>query len=725
MKLLASIIPLCAIAQYCLAQKDPVADAYVNDAGTTETTNFGVKINNTDSLTVGKRGPTLLEDFQLREKIMHFDHERIPERVVHARGVGAHGFFQPYHDWSNVTAAKFLQNPDKKTPVFVRFSTVLGSRGSPDTVRDVRGFSTRFYTEEGNWDLVGNVIAPFFIQDAIKFPDLIHAAKPEPDKEVPQAGTAHCSSYDFFSQHTESIHTVMWALSGRGLVRSFRQVEGFGVHTFRFINEQGKVVFVKFHWKPKQGLSNLVWDEAQKIAGKDIDFHRNDLYDAIENGDYPEYELGVQIVKPEDEDKFDFDLLDSTKIIPESIIPVTKLGKMTLNRNVENFFSETEQVTFHLGHIVRGITFTDDPLLQGRLFSYLDTQINRMNSANFLQLPINKPLVPVHNNQRDGYMQRNVYKGKVAYFPNTMKNNTPAMANDKDDGYLEYPEQLNARKQRGKGGKYSDHFSQAQLFWNSLTTAEQQQLVDGARFEIGKCPDYNVRSNMVQVLNRVDNNLAVRVAYSLGVPEPKPVTKNEKKTSEGLSIENYPKPNNIRAKKVAIFTAPGTDVSEAKAMYNFLKKEGAYPEYVGFKLGEQDGLNTTHTFLTTSSVLYDAVYVPSGDKSAFKLLMDSVSAFPYNEPSVFLLDAYRHGKPIAASGRAATLLKAAQLPPEALNISVPKQKNIGVFLASDMGNDLENLFKQGIIQQRYWNRLPTDSNAIKSPTTPKNTLFQA
>ncbi|CEP07767.1 hypothetical protein [Parasitella parasitica] len=714
MKLVTLIIPLGAVAQFCLAQKDPVGDAYVDNAGTVETTNFGAKINNTDSLTVGKRGPTLLEDFQLREKIMHFDHERIPERVVHARGVGAHGYFQPYRDWSNITAAKFLQNPDTKTPVFVRFSTVLGSRGSPDTVRDVRGFATRFYTEEGNWDL-----------DAIKFPDLIHAGKPEPDKEVPQAGTAHCTSYDFFSQHTESIHTVMWALSGRGLVKSFRQVEGFGVHTFRFINEQGKSVFVKFHWKPKQGLSNLVWDEAQKIAGKDIDYHRNDLYDAIEKGDYPEYELGVQIVQPEDEDKFDFDLLDATKIIPESIVPVTKLGKMTLNRNVENFFSETEQVTFHLGHIVRGITFTDDPLLQGRLFSYLDTQINRMNSANFLQLPINKPLVPVHNNQRDGYMQRNVYKGKVAYFPNAMQNNTPAMANDKKDGYLEYPEQLNAKKQRGKGGKFADHFSHAQLFWNSLTTAEQQQLVDGARFELGKCPDYNVRNNMVQVFNRVDNNLAVRVAYSLGVPEPKPVSKNEKKTTEGLSIENYPKPDNIRAKKVAIFTAPGIDVSEAKTMYDYLKKEGAYPEYVGFKLGKQDGLDTTQTFLTTSSVLYDAVYVPSGDKNAFKLLMDSVSAFPYNEPSVFLLDAYRHGKPIAASGRAATLLKAAQLPPEALNISVPKQKQIGVFVSSDVGNDFENLFKQGIIQQRYWNRLPTDSNAVKSPTSPKTTLFQA
>lgn len=348
-----------------------------------------------------------------------------------------------------------------------------------------------------------------------------------------------------------------------------------------------------------------------------------------------------------------------------------------------------------------------------------------MNSANFMQLPINRPLVPVHNNQRDGFMQRNVYKGKVSYFPNKMQNNTPAMANDKDDGYLEYPEHVNDKKQRGKGGKFSDHYSQAQLFWNSLTAPEQQQLVDAARFEIGKCSDYSVRENMVQVFNRVDNNLAVRIAYSLGVPEPKPVSTNPKKTTEGLSIENYPKPNHIRTKKVAIITAPGIDVSEAKTMFNYLEKEGAYPEYVGFKLGEQDGINTTHTFLTTSSVLYDAVYVPSGDKSAFKLLMGEVSAFPYNEPAVFLLDAYRHGKPIAATGRAATLLKAASLPSEALNVSPMKQKEYGVFITNEPGGDLQDNFKESLIQQRYWNRLPADSNAAMSPTTPKKMTFQA
>ncbi|KAK9685337.1 hypothetical protein K7432_015528, partial [Basidiobolus ranarum] len=420
------------------AKKKQLDEFTIDNANTHETTNFGLKINNTNSLKAGLRGPTLLEDFQLREKIMHFDHERIPERVVHARGVGAHGYFQSYGDYSNITAAKFLRNPDVKTPVFVRFSTVLGSRGSADTVRDVRGFATRFYTEEGLFDIVGNDIPVFFIQDAIKFPDLIHAAKPEPDTEMPQAGTAHDTTYDFFSEFPESLHTVLWAFSGRGIPRSLRMVEGFGVHTFRLVNPDGKSVFVKWHWKPVQGLATLVWDEAQKIGGKDPDFHRRDLYNAINNGDYPEWELGVQIIPEEDEFKYDFDLLDATKIVPESLVPVTKIGKMTLNRNVDNYFAETEQVSFHLGHIVPGIDFTNDPLLQGRLFSYLDTQLNRHGSANYHQIPINRPINAVHNNQRDGFMQTTINKGKVAYYPNNMQGNSPRMASPKDGGFHAY-----------------------------------------------------------------------------------------------------------------------------------------------------------------------------------------------------------------------------------------------------------------------------------------------
>ncbi|GAA5794968.1 hypothetical protein HPULCUR_000318 [Helicostylum pulchrum] len=652
MKSINLIILLSTLLSLCVSDPiDPVKEAIVVDAGTQETTQFGTKINNTDSLQAGERGPTLLQDFFLREKVMHFADKltnpkiRIPERVVHARGVGAHGYFQTYKNWSSLTAAKFLQDPNTKTPVFVRFSTVLGSKGSPDTVRDVRGFATRFYTQEGLWDLVGNVIAPFFIQDAIKFPDLIHTAKPEPDREVPQGGTSHCTAYDFFSQHTESAHTVMWALSGRGLVKSFRQVEGFGVHTMR--------------------LKRLLVD---------IDFHRNDLYNAIENGDFPEYELG-----------------DATKIIPESIIPVQILGKMTLNRNVENFFSETEQVTFHLGHIVRGITFTDDPLLQGRLFSYTDTQVNRMNNANYMQIPINVPHNPVHNNQRDGYSQHRVFKGKVSYFPNKLQDNTPAVVSEKDGGYLEYPEKVQGREQRGKHGKFFDHFSQAQLFYNSITTAEQQQVVDGARFEIGK-------------------------STSLGAEPPKDLYPNANKTTVNLSIENYPRPKNIKTKKVAILTAPGIDVKEATAMFNLLGGKGAYVDFVGLKMGDQDGLNITQTYITTASVLYEAVYVPSGTQEAFDKLASDTSAFPYDEPASFIFDTYRHGKPIAASGLGAALLKAARLPSYLFENNFQDQKKHGVII-HEKSLKLGQAFEEAILKQRFWIRLPIDPNASMSPTS--------
>ncbi|KAI9359804.1 catalase-like domain-containing protein [Pilaira anomala] len=716
MKVINFIFPLLLLSKLYVAQLvDPVREAVVIDADKQGTTPFGTKINDTDTLTIGDRGPALLEDFYFREKITHFDHERIPERVVHARGVGAHGYFRPYKDWSNLTAAKFLRTPDTKTPVFVRFSTVLGSRGSADTVRDVRGFATKFYTEEGVFDLVANVIAPFFIQDSIKFPDLVHALKPEPDGEVPQASTAHCTSYDFFSQHTETIHTVMWVLSGRGLVKSFRQVEGFGIHTFRLVTEDGNTVFVKFIWKPLQGLSNLVWDEAQKIAGKDIDYHRNDLYNAIERGYYPEYELGVQIIPIEDEYKFDFDLLDSTKIIPESIIPFQPLGKMTLNRMVDNFFSETEQVTYHVGHVVRGITFTDDPLLQGRLFSYTDTQINRMNTVNFRQIPINAPHNPVHNNYRDGFAQHKVFKGKVSYYPNKMQNNTPTVVSAEEGGYIEYPEKIDGHKQRGKGGKFANHFSQAQLFYNSLTTAEQQQVIDAARFELGKCGSKMVRENMVQVFNKVDNNMAVRIASGIGVDPPEDLYPNKKKTTINLSIENYPRPNTIRGTNIAILTGPGIDTEQAINMCNLLQDRGAWVDFIGLKMGEQDGLTISQTYITAASVLYDAVYVPSGTKEAFDTLIGDISSFPYDEPAVFILDTYRHGKPIAVSGRGAELLKAARLPSSVFDKELFEQRRFGVIFNDNLPA-LSQYFEEAILKQRFWIRLPIDPEAVLSPT---------
>ncbi len=403
------------------------------------TTNHGVRINdNQNSLKAGDRGPTLLEDFILREKITHFDHERIPERVVHARGSAAHGYFQVYESMAEYTKAGFLQDPSIKTPVFVRFSTVAGSRGSTDLARDVRGFAVKFYTQEGNYDLVGNNMPVFFIQDAIKFPDLVHAVKPEPHNEIPQAASAHDTFWDFISNMPESMHMIMWVMSDRAIPRSFRMMEGFGVHTFRFINESGKARFVKFHWKPVLGVHSVVWDEAQKISGKDPDFHRRDLWEAIENGDFPEWEFGVQIVEEKDEHKFAFDLLDPTKIIPEEIVPVRRIGKLTLNRNPDNFFAETEQVAFHTGHVVPGIDFTNDPLLQGRLFSYLDTQLLRLGGPNFHEIPINRPIAPVHNNQRDGFMRQTINKGQSAHDPNTTRGGCPFQAGADMAGFTSY-----------------------------------------------------------------------------------------------------------------------------------------------------------------------------------------------------------------------------------------------------------------------------------------------
>ena len=415
---------------------DDLAKNKEDSAGEFLTTNQGVRVNdNQNSLKAGDRGPTLLEDFILREKITHFDHERIPERVVHARGSAAHGYFQVYESMAQYTKADFLQDPSVKTPVFVRFSTVAGSRGSTDLARDVRGFAVKFYTQEGNYDLVGNNMPVFFIQDAIKFPDLVHAVKPEPHNEIPQAASAHDTFWDFISLMPESMHMIMWVMSDRAIPRSLRMMEGFGVHTFRFINDKGKARFVKFHWKPLLGLHAVLWDEAQKISGKDPDFHRRDLWEAIENGDYPEWELGVQIVEEKDEFSFDFDLLDPTKVIPEEIVPVRRIGKMTLNRNPDNFFAETEQVAFHLGNIVPGIDFTNDPLLQGRLFSYLDTQLIRLGGPNFHEIPINRPVAPLHNNQRDGYMRQTVNRGQTSYEPNSLRGGCPFQAGSDMSGF--------------------------------------------------------------------------------------------------------------------------------------------------------------------------------------------------------------------------------------------------------------------------------------------------
>lgn len=512
-------------------QLDTVRDDATNEA---LTTNQGVKIaDNQNSLRAGIRGSTLLEDFILREKITHFDHERIPERIVHARGVGAHGYFQAYEGNERLTKAGFLTDPTIQTPIFVRFSTVQGPRGSADTVRDIRGFAIKFYTQEGNFDLVGNNAPVFFVQDGIKFPDFVHAVKPEPDTEIPTGATAHDTFWDFVSLVPESAHAVIWAMSDRAIPRNLRSIQGFGVHTFRLINAEGKSHFVKFHWTPKQGLSALVWDEAQKLAGKDPDFHRRDLYEAIEQGFYPEWELGVQIVEEEDEMNFDFDLLDPTKIIPEELVPVTPIGRFVLNRNVDNFFAETEQVAFCPGHVVPGIDFTDDPLLQARLFSYTDTQLSRLGGPNFHQIPINKPVCPFHNNQRDGIHQHTIHKGQAAYQPNSIDGNwpveTPPAASN--GGFESYPEKISGHKLRQRSETFSDYFSQPRLYYKSLAPHEQKHVVDAYTFELSKVQRKHIRERQVQqILANIDLDLARQVGANLGIEVPD-LTLNYKKTA--------------------------------------------------------------------------------------------------------------------------------------------------------------------------------------------------
>jgi catalase len=645
------------------------------------TTNQGVRVNdNQNSLKVGDRGPTLLEDFILREKITHFDHERIPERVVHARGSAAHGQFQVYESMAEYTRADFLQDPSVKTPVFVRFSTVAGSRGSTDLARDVRGFAVKFYTREGNFDIVGNNIPVFFIQDAMKFPDLVHAVKPEPHNEIPQAASAHDTFWDFISLMPESMHMIMWVMSDRAIPRSLRMMEGFGVHTFRFINARGKARFVKFHWKPLLGLHSVLWDEAQKISGKDPDFHRRDLWEAIESGDFPEWELGVQIVEERDEHKFPFDLLDPTKIIPEELVPVRRIGKLTLNRNPDNFFAETEQVAFHVANIVPGIDFTNDPLMQGRLFSYLDTQLIRLGGPNFHEIPINRPIAPLHNNQRDGYMRQTVNRGQTSYEPNSLRGGCPFQAGRDVSGFASYTERIDAEKIRQRHPKFHDHFSQATLFYNSQSEVEKGHIIRALRFELGKVETPPIRERMLGLLSQVDSGLANSVAEGLGVPVPRKLEKllnqsvpadvDPKKVQPrrtAQSIESSPalrqidNPNfpdrTIQTRKVAVLLADGFDDAAVAETSKALLTAGAIPKTVAPRLGVVTGANGTElkvdfSFLTAASVLFDAVYIPGGEASVTALT---------GEPDAleFVQEAFKHCKTIAASEAGTDFLKAA------------------------------------------------------------------
>ncbi|MBL3732255.1 catalase [Lysinibacillus sp. HST-98] len=618
-------------------QKQQQLEAFrVSDKDQPLTTNQGLKISEDEhSLKAGERGPTLLEDFHFREKMTHFDHERIPERVVHARGSAAHGIFETYECASDITKAQFLNGKGTKTPVFVRFSTVAGSKGSADTVRDARGFATKFYTQEGNYDLVGNNIPVFFIQDAIKFPDFVHAVKPEPNNEIPQAQSAHDTFWDFIANNQESAHMVMWHMSDRSIPRSYRMMEGFGVNTYRFINAEGKAHFVKFHWKPVLGVKSLVWDEAQIIAGKDPDFHRRDLWESIERGYFPEWELGVQLIPVEDEFKFSFDILDATKIWPEEEIPVRILGKMTLNKNVDNFFAETEQAAFHVGHVVPGIDFSNDPLLQGRLFSYTDTQLIRLGGPNFHELPINKPICPFHNNQRDGYGRQTINVGQVSYHKNSLANNTPHPVSEADGGYKHYEEKVEGHKVRARSESFKDHFSQARLFWLSMTDIEKKHIIDAFSFELGKVKNKAIRKQVVDMYAHVSYSLASAIAERIGIVPPVEVeVPHIQQTSPAVSQVINAK-ESVKSNKVAIIVTENSGEKLNELIATFLS-EDIVVELVSNKQGIVSGYEIHETFATTSSVLYDGVYVTGAFQNSYEQA----------KAEQFIEQAYQHCKTI-------------------------------------------------------------------------------
>ena len=643
----------------------------VDSSGQMLTTNQGVPVaDNQNSLKAGARGPALLEDFILREKITHFDHERIPERIVHARGSGAHGFFECYEPLTKYTKAAPFKEAGKVTPVFVRFSTVAGERGSKDTARDVRGFAVKFYTDEGNWDLVGNNMPVFFIQDAIKFPDLIHAVKPEPHNQMPQAASAHDTFWDFASLMPESTHMLMWQMSDRAIPRSYRMMQGFGVHTFRLVNEAGESVLVKFHWQPKLGTHSMVWEEAVKISGADPDFHRRDLWEAIEAGEYPEWELGLQIFTEEQAEKFSFDILDATKLIPEELVPVQLVGRMVLNRNPDNFFAETEQVAFCTAHIVPGLDFTNDPLLAGRIHSYVDTQISRLGGPNFHELPINAPIAQVHNNQRDGMHRQAINRGRVAYEPNSLAGGCPFQAGAAQ-GFTSVARRLDAKesadKVRIKPEKFADHYTQAKLFFESQTEAEKAHIGNAFRFELSKVTVPAIRERVVASLLNAAPDLAARIAQDLGMELPAPLPKAlevpavpEVETSPALSLMARPGDGGIRTRKIAILVANGVEGASLGKLVSALVAAGAVPRLVARRLGTYVGIGgekfaADATMENSPGFLFDALVLPDGAAAVEALDADAHTL-------EFVRATYWHCKPILAFGASDALLAAAQIP---------------------------------------------------------------
>jgi catalase len=671
-------------------QKD-LKDNKVENKNKAFTTNKGLKIAEDGiSLKAGDRGPTLMEDFHFREKIQHFDHERIPERIVHARGVGAHGVFKCTKDMSEYTKACLFTEVGKETPLFTRISTVAGFRGSTDTARDVRGFAIKFYTEEGNYDIAGNNIPVFIIQDAIKFPDFVHAVKPEPDTEVPQAQSAHDTFWDFVSRNQESAHMTMWQMSDRAIPRSLRMVDGFGVHTFRFINEDGKGTFVRFQWNPQLGVHSRVWDETLKVSGNDPDSHRKDLYDSINEGDYPVWDFCVQLLPEEKEFDFDFDILDPTKVWPESDIEKIKIGEITLNKNVDNYFAETEQVAFNPGNVIPGIDFSNDPLLQGRLFSYTDTQLIRLGGPNFAQIPINRPISEVHNNQRDGWHQHMIPKGPVSYMKSSIDDQSPYYADASQGGYEHYQEKIDARKVQARADSFRDHFSQATMFYKSLSKVEQQHIINAFSFELSKVKRPEIRQNVVDMFANVDKDMADEIAKNVGAqmanaergfdPEGiKPIKKIQDSRVPEFSQENTIfKPDTL---KVGIYSDDEDDF-DFKGLTKAIKDKKAKAEIIQGNLQDtKDGVMVTHRYETVHPVLEDAliVIVPEKPSHNFKKNIGE-----------FVSETFKHYKPLWIIGDPSDILTEDQ------------QKADGVMISKD-SKDIDK-FIENLTKQRFWDR---------------------
>lgn len=671
-------------------KKNEQLDQYrIQNTGKKITTNEGLKVaDNHATLKAGNRGPVLMQDFHFFQKQMHFDQERIPERVVHARGAGAHGEFELYKSMNQYTKAGFLQEPGTKTPVFARFSTVQGGRGSKDTARDIRGFAVKFYTEEGNYDLLGLQFPIFVLHDAFKFVDSQHALKPEPHNEMPTASAAHDNFWDFVANNQESAHFVMWAMSDRAIPRSWRMMEGFVINTFRFVNDQGKATFVKCHWKPVLGVHSLLMEEAQIIGGVDPDYHRRDLYECIKSGAFPEFELGVQMIPEKDEHKFDFDVLDPTKVWPEEIIPVDIIGKMTLNINVDNFFAETEQVAFDVTNLVPGIDFTDDPILQGRTFTYKITQSHRLGGPNYQEIPINQSLCPFHNNQRQGFKRHRIDVDQVNYYKNSIANNTPGPTSLEEGGYHHYPDKVEGRKVKASSDSFNDFFSHARLFWNSLSQVEKQHVIEAFSFELGKVNNLSVRKQVVDMFANVDKEMATIIAYHIAVDPPKgnhvPVTASSPALSQA-NTKHFP-----HTLTAGVIISNGFNGKEVKNTIDILRQHGVFVKVISDKLGDvvgEDGtkIKVDHTFLTTHNVLLDSLYVVGGHS-------DHQSIFNL-KTSEFISGIYKHYKPIGVATTGQSFFQ----PSEQNNLA-------GVIFAENNQNFGEE-FVSAIATQRFWKRM--------------------